>query len=98
MPFSIHRFSNASSNLCLFVVEWSAKGSYIALARKDILIILSSKFKERSQILLPFKSWVGDSDSIVKGTCVVYFIVSLYLLFSYVIYFEIVVYSLLFIY
>ncbi|PON37230.1 WD40/YVTN repeat-like-containing domain containing protein [Parasponia andersonii] len=43
-------------------VEWSAKGSYIALAKKDILIFLSSKFKERSRMVLPFKSWIGDSD------------------------------------
>ncbi|XP_060973660.1 nuclear pore complex protein NUP214 isoform X1 [Cannabis sativa] len=43
-------------------VEWNAKGNYIALARKDMLIILSSKFKEKSHMVLPFKSWIGDSD------------------------------------
>ncbi|XP_024935025.2 nuclear pore complex protein NUP214 isoform X1 [Ziziphus jujuba] len=43
-------------------VEWSVKGSYIAVARKDILSIFSSKLKERSSMALSFKSWIGDSD------------------------------------
>ncbi|PON45949.1 hypothetical protein TorRG33x02_327340 [Trema orientale] len=41
---------------------WSAEGSNIALAKKYILIILSSKFEERSRMVLPLKSWIGDSD------------------------------------
>lgn len=69
MPFSIHLFAYACSNLCLFAVEWSVKGNYIALAKEDTLSILSSKFKERSCMALPFKTWISDSDAncIVKG-------------------------------
>ncbi|KAF3449046.1 hypothetical protein FNV43_RR09770 [Rhamnella rubrinervis] len=43
-------------------VEWSVQGSYVAVARKDILSILSSKLRERSSLVLSFKSWIGDSD------------------------------------
>ncbi|EXB53601.1 hypothetical protein L484_005150 [Morus notabilis] len=44
-------------------VDWSVKGNYIALAKEDTLRILSSKFKERLCMVLPFKSWIGDSDA-----------------------------------
>lgn len=56
-------------NLYFVKVEWSVKGSYIAVARKDILSIFSSKLKERSSMVLSFKSWIGDSDGdySVKG-------------------------------
>ncbi|KAF3448907.1 hypothetical protein FNV43_RR09624 [Rhamnella rubrinervis] len=43
-------------------IEWSVQGSYVAVARKDILSILSSKLRERSSLVLSFKSWIGDSD------------------------------------
>ncbi|KAK3204827.1 hypothetical protein Dsin_018873 [Dipteronia sinensis] len=43
-------------------VEWSVKGKFVAVAKKNILSILSSKFKERLAISLSFKSLVGDSD------------------------------------
>ncbi|XP_038698349.1 nuclear pore complex protein NUP214 isoform X1 [Tripterygium wilfordii] len=49
-------------------VEWSIKGKFIAVARKDTLSILSSKYEERLKMSLSFKSWSGNSDdnSIVK--------------------------------
>ncbi|KAJ4834204.1 hypothetical protein Tsubulata_020557 [Turnera subulata] len=43
-------------------VEWSPKGSFIAVARNNSIIIYSSKFKEKLHISLPSKSWIGDSD------------------------------------
>ncbi|KAL5794838.1 hypothetical protein ACOSP7_003432 [Xanthoceras sorbifolium] len=44
-------------------VEWSVKGKFVAVAKKNILSILSSKFKERLSISLSFKSLVGESDA-----------------------------------
>ncbi|XP_061980911.1 nuclear pore complex protein NUP214 isoform X5 [Populus nigra] len=43
-------------------VEWSLKGKYIAVARGSLISILSSNFKERFSISLPFRSWIADSD------------------------------------
>uniref|UniRef100_A0A2P2KIN4 Uncharacterized protein MANES_15G110800 n=1 Tax=Rhizophora mucronata TaxID=61149 RepID=A0A2P2KIN4_RHIMU len=43
-------------------VEWSVKGKFIAVAKENDLIILSSKFEERLCITLPSKSWVGESN------------------------------------
>ncbi|KAL6275110.1 hypothetical protein ACE6H2_018711 [Prunus campanulata] len=43
-------------------VGWSLKGKLIAVARRDILSILSSNFKERSSMLISFKSWTDDSN------------------------------------
>ncbi|KAL2540818.1 Nuclear pore complex protein [Abeliophyllum distichum] len=43
-------------------VDWSVKGNFVAVARKNVLSILSSQFKERLSLLLPFKSVGGDSD------------------------------------
>ncbi|THG09883.1 hypothetical protein TEA_008702 [Camellia sinensis var. sinensis] len=43
-------------------VEWSVKGDFVAVTRKNILSILSSKFKQKFSMALSFKSWVGDSD------------------------------------
>ncbi|KAF8082415.1 hypothetical protein N665_0827s0018 [Sinapis alba] len=43
-------------------VEWSSKGSYIAVAQDNSLRILSSKFNEKRCIALSFDSWIGDSD------------------------------------
>lgn len=43
-------------------VDWSVKGNFVAVARKNVLSILSSQFKERLRLSLPFKSVVGDSD------------------------------------
>lgn len=43
-------------------VEWSSKGSYIAVAQDNSLRIFSSKFNEKRCIALSFDSWIGDSD------------------------------------
>ncbi|XP_020867761.1 nuclear pore complex protein NUP214 isoform X2 [Arabidopsis lyrata subsp. lyrata] len=43
-------------------VEWSSKGSYIAVAQDNSLRILSSKFNEKRCIALSFDDWIGDSD------------------------------------
>lgn len=43
-------------------VEWSVKGTYIALAKESSLSILSSKFDERMSIALSCKSWSTGSD------------------------------------
>ncbi|KAI8008473.1 Nuclear pore complex protein NUP214 [Camellia lanceoleosa] len=43
-------------------VEWSVKGDFVAVTRKNILSILSSKFKQKFSMPLSFKSWIGDSD------------------------------------
>lgn len=43
-------------------VEWSVKGKFVAVAKKNVLSILTSKLKERLPISLSFKSWVGDCD------------------------------------
>jgi hypothetical protein len=50
-------------------VEWSSKGSYIAVAQDNSLRIFSSKFNEKRCIALSFDSWIGDSDEdcFVKG-------------------------------
>uniref|UniRef100_A0A1J3EM12 Nuclear pore complex protein NUP214 n=1 Tax=Noccaea caerulescens TaxID=107243 RepID=A0A1J3EM12_NOCCA len=42
-------------------VEWSSKGSYIAVAQDNSLRILSSKFNEKRCISLSFDTWIGDS-------------------------------------
>ncbi|KFK35577.1 hypothetical protein AALP_AA4G008800 [Arabis alpina] len=49
-------------------VEWSSKGSYIAVAQDNSLRILSSKFNEKQCIELSFDTWIGDSneDCVVK--------------------------------
>ncbi|CAH2033456.1 unnamed protein product [Thlaspi arvense] len=43
-------------------VEWSSKGSYIAVAQDDSLRILSTKFNEKRCIALSFDTWIGDSN------------------------------------
>ncbi|KAK2401393.1 hypothetical protein P8452_08114 [Trifolium repens] len=43
-------------------VDWCVKGTLVAVARKNVLSILSSKFEERVSISLPFRSWIGDSE------------------------------------
>ncbi|CAN8287972.1 unnamed protein product [Cochlearia groenlandica] len=49
--------------LSLFLsVEWSSKGSYIAVAQGNSLRILSSKFNEKRRITLSFDTWISDSD------------------------------------
>nr|POE78244.1 isoform 2 of nuclear pore complex protein [Quercus suber] len=47
-------------------VEWSAKGKFVAVVRKNVLSIMSSRFKERFCMSLSFKSLIGDSDCIAK--------------------------------
>ncbi|CAL1373154.1 unnamed protein product [Linum trigynum] len=47
-------------------VAWSVKGESIAIARENRLVFLSTKFKERLSISLPFNSWGG----IVKVDCI----------------------------
>ncbi|KAJ1391374.1 putative nuclear pore complex protein [Sesbania bispinosa] len=42
-------------------VDWGISGTFIAVARKNVLSILSAKFEERVSISLSFKSWIGDS-------------------------------------
>ena len=56
-------------NFICLIVEWSVKGNSIAVARKNTLSLLSSKFKERLCMSLSFKSWIGDSgvNCTVKG-------------------------------
>ncbi|CAI9768668.1 unnamed protein product [Fraxinus pennsylvanica] len=43
-------------------VDWSVKGNFVAVAMKNVLSILSSQFKEKLRLSLPFKSVIGDSD------------------------------------
>lgn len=43
-------------------VDWSIKGNYIAVAKKNMVSILSSHFKEKLSFLLSFQSVIGDSD------------------------------------
>ncbi|KAM4084594.1 hypothetical protein ACB094_08G144300 [Castanea mollissima] len=47
-------------------VEWSAKGKFVAVARKNVLSIMSSRFKERFSMSLSFNSLIGDSDCSAK--------------------------------
>ncbi|XP_019055049.1 PREDICTED: nuclear pore complex protein NUP214 isoform X2 [Nelumbo nucifera] len=53
-------------------VEWSFKGNFVAIAKKNILSILSSKFEELFHISLLFKSWIGDADPkyTIKVDCI----------------------------
>ncbi|XP_061344766.1 nuclear pore complex protein NUP214-like [Gastrolobium bilobum] len=44
-------------------VDWGVKGTFVAVARKNVLSILSAKFEERVSISLPFGSWNGDSEA-----------------------------------
>ncbi|KAJ6704622.1 NUCLEAR PORE COMPLEX PROTEIN NUP214 ISOFORM X1 [Salix purpurea] len=55
-----HTFKHITDNVD--AVEWSLKGKYIAVARESRISILSSNFKERFSISLPFRSWIADSD------------------------------------
>ncbi|KAL3850357.1 hypothetical protein ACJIZ3_012239 [Penstemon smallii] len=43
-------------------VDWSVKGNFVAVAKKNTLSILSLQFKEKLSFLLPFQSVIGDSD------------------------------------
>ncbi|KAL0436775.1 UNVERIFIED_CONTAM: Nuclear pore complex protein [Sesamum radiatum] len=43
-------------------VDWSVKGNFVAVAKKNTVSILSSEFKEKLRFLLQFQSVVGDSD------------------------------------
>ncbi|KAF5448069.1 hypothetical protein F2P56_033569 [Juglans regia] len=43
-------------------VEWSVKGKFVAVARKKVLCILSSRFKERLRVPLSWKKGFGDSE------------------------------------
>ncbi|XP_020552303.1 nuclear pore complex protein NUP214 isoform X2 [Sesamum indicum] len=43
-------------------VDWSVKGNFVAVAKKNIVSILSSEFEEKLRFLLQFQSVVGDSD------------------------------------
>ncbi|GAA0148059.1 hypothetical protein LIER_07604 [Lithospermum erythrorhizon] len=53
-------------------VEWSEQGDSVAVARKNILSILSSQLKEKRSFSLSFKSVIGDSDanSVIKVNCI----------------------------
>ena len=48
-------------NLFLCEVDWGVKGNFIAVARKNVLSILSVKFEEWISISLSFTSWLADS-------------------------------------
>ncbi|KAJ7954552.1 Nuclear pore complex protein [Quillaja saponaria] len=43
-------------------VEWSVQGKLIAVARKNVLGFFSTKFKQKSSVLLSFKSWTDGSE------------------------------------
>ncbi|XP_011025100.1 PREDICTED: nuclear pore complex protein NUP214 isoform X2 [Populus euphratica] len=60
LPAGTHTLKHVTDNVD--AVEWSLKGKYIAVARGSIISILSSNFKERFSISLPFRSWIADSD------------------------------------
>lgn len=64
--FLILAFPIIYFNLFLCKVDWGIKGSFVAVARKNILSILSAEFEERVSIPLPFKSWIGDSEANVS--------------------------------
>ncbi|KAK8467551.1 hypothetical protein PHAVU_007G078700 [Phaseolus vulgaris] len=42
-------------------VDWGLKGSFVAVASKSVLSLLSAEFEERVSISLSFGSWIGDS-------------------------------------
>ncbi|KAL9275927.1 Nuclear pore complex protein NUP214-like protein [Drosera capensis] len=44
-------------------VDWGVRGDVIAVAKKNIVSIVSSNLEERLRISLPFKSWIADSDT-----------------------------------
>ncbi|GAB2250472.1 hypothetical protein Droror1_Dr00016722 [Drosera rotundifolia] len=44
-------------------VDWGVRGDVIAVAKKNIISIVSSNLEERLRISLPFKSWIADSDT-----------------------------------
>ncbi|KHN43774.1 hypothetical protein glysoja_045834 [Glycine soja] len=50
-------------------VDWGLKGSFVAVASKSVLSILSTKFEERVSISLSFRSWIGDfaADGSIKA-------------------------------
>ncbi|GER50707.1 nuclear pore complex protein [Striga asiatica] len=43
-------------------VDWSVKGNFVAVAKKNAISILSPQFKEKVRFSLPFRSVVGESD------------------------------------
>ncbi|KZV55059.1 hypothetical protein F511_13848 [Dorcoceras hygrometricum] len=47
-------------------VDWSVRGNFVAVARKNIISILSSQLKEKLSFSLPFRSVIGDNDSDVN--------------------------------
>jgi len=59
-------FSVTYFNLFLCEVDWCIKGTSVAVARKNVLSILSTNFEEKVSISLPFRSWIGDSEENVS--------------------------------
>lgn len=51
------------------IVDWSIKGDYIVVAKKNVVSILTMQFKEKLRFLLPFQSVIGDSDAnqVIRG-------------------------------
>lgn len=49
------------------VVEWSNNQGLIALARKNILSILSHDYKEILSMSLCFDEWIDDDDDSIIG-------------------------------
>lgn len=43
-------------------VDWSVDGNFLAVARKNILSILSSEYREKLSMSLLFHSWTGSTD------------------------------------
>ncbi|KAG8371782.1 hypothetical protein BUALT_Bualt13G0124000 [Buddleja alternifolia] len=43
-------------------VDWSVKGNFVAVAKKNTISLLSSQFKEKISFVLSFQSVIGDSD------------------------------------
>lgn len=82
-------FSVTCFNLFLCEVDWCIKGTSVAVARRNVLSILSTNFEEKVSISLPFRSWIGDSEEnvSVKG---LYFFPSFFLLVCVWVYIQII--------
>lgn len=54
--------------LLLCIVDWSVKGKLVAVARKSVISILSSKFRVKLSMSLSLNSLIGDSELDVNCT------------------------------
>lgn len=73
------------ASLCC-IVGWSPDGEFIAVTRKNLISILSSKFEEKFGISLAFKSLLDDSNAkcIIKGILCFCVFGMLFLIFQWV--------------